>query len=701
MSSAALSALRRLAWPVAVLSVILTIAGFVVSSAATENGTLGDQPALSVVVLVGIAGLASMGALIASRTGNPIGWILLGIVTSLTLSFLGSAYGEVAVSRELTFGGFALTVLAEVPLFVGLGLFPAVFLLFPTGDLPSPRWRPVGWVYGIAFLVLIAGFTLLPIHAHEGGVSVTNPLAIAALEGVLGPILAVTGFLLLGCALASLIALIVRYRGSGEEERQQIRWLAFVGAIAATALVGTIVTGTIVESDVRWEGSWLETVNQLLGLTLVAALGLGIPLACVVAILKYRLYELDRVVRRTVLVAILAVAITAVYIAIVVLADALVESRTANLLAAVGVAISFQPFRDRARRLADRLVYGQRATPYDVLASFTHRVGDSYAADDVLPRMINVLASAIGAERAGVWIVVAGALRPEALWPEQPMPAERPLDDGSLPTFPDEHTFEVVDEGDLLGAIVVQMPPGDPMTPQKERLARDLASQAGLVLRNVRLIEELRASRQRLVAAQDEERRKIERNLHDGAQQQLVALSVQLRLARSLVEREPAKAGELLDTVQGAANDALEDLRDLARGIYPPLLADQGLAVALEAQARKAAVPTIVEAGGVGRLPEDVESAVYFCVLEALNNIAKYAQATSATVALARTDGHLRFAVTDDGRGFDPGTTGYGTGLQGMADRLDAIGGSLEVTSTLGEGTTVIGLAPVGEEKAP
>src|SRR5262245_26080728 len=197
------------------------------------------------------------------------------------------------------------------------------------------------------------------------------------------------------------------------------------------------------------------------------------------------------------------------------------------------------------------------------------------------------------------------------------------------------------------------MPPNDPMNPAKERLIRDLASQAGLLLRNVKLIEEIRASRQRLVAAQDEERRKIERNLHDGAQQQLVALTVQLKLARGLMERDPGKAGELLDTIQGSATGALEDLRDLARGIYPPLLADQGLHAALEAQARKAAVPTTVEADSVGRYAREIESAIYFCTLEALNNVAKYAEASRATIRLTQQNGSIAFSVEDDGRGFD------------------------------------------------
>jgi signal transduction histidine kinase len=242
----------------------------------------------------------------------------------------------------------------------------------------------------------------------------------------------------------------------------------------------------------------------------------------------------------------------------------------------------------------------------------------------------------------------------------------------------------------------MDMPANDPLNPSKERLASDLASQAGLVLRNVRLIEELRASRQRIVAAQDERAKQIERNIHDGAQQQLVALAVQLKLARTMVDRDPTKVASMLDALQTSAGGALEDLRDLARGIYPPLLADKGLAAALEAQARKSPIPVGIEPDGIGRYSQDVESAVYFSVLEALNNVAKYAGASTTTVRLRQDDGHLIFEVVDDGHGFDPSATGYGTGLQGMADRLDAIGGSVEVESRPGGGTRVTGRIVVG-----
>jgi signal transduction histidine kinase len=259
-----------------------------------------------------------------------------------------------------------------------------------------------------------------------------------------------------------------------------------------------------------------------------------------------------------------------------------------------------------------------------------------------------------------------------------------------------EHVVPVVDRGEELGALTLTMPANDPMNPAKEKLVRDLAGQAGLVLRNVRLIEELRASRRRLVAAQDAERRRLERNIHDGAQQQLVALKVKQRLVQGMIERDPTKALELMTQLQVDTTEALDDLRDLARGIYPPLLADQGLGAALESQARKSPVPISVETDGVERYPQDVEAAVYFCALEALNNLAKYASASRATVALAQTNGTLTFAVSDDGVGFSVGErTSGGTGLQGMSDRLDAIGGALEIRSAPGEGTTVLGRIPV------
>jgi signal transduction histidine kinase len=360
------------------------------------------------------------------------------------------------------------------------------------------------------------------------------------------------------------------------------------------------------------------------------------------------------------------------------------------------LALGFSLIRTRARRWANRIVYGRRSSPYEVMSEFADRVGGTYSMEDVLPRMAQLLGEATGAHASRVWLHVGDELRPEVSWPaDAPAVAAHPFDGGHLPDDLEGEAFEVRHQGDLLGALTISLPPNDPINPTKGRLARDMAAQAGLVLRNVALIEDVRESRRRIVTAQDERARKLERDIHDGAQQQLVALSVQLRLAQQLVDRDPAKAQELLSDLQTRTTETLEDLRDLARGIYPPLLADQGLAVALEAQARRSSLVVEVHPDGVGRYRQDVESAVYFCCLEALNNVAKYADASRVEIRLAADDDELRFEVTDDGRGFDRSITSNGTGLQGMTDRLDAIGGSIEVVSAPGRGTTVVGRLPV------
>jgi signal transduction histidine kinase len=339
-----------------------------------------------------------------------------------------------------------------------------------------------------------------------------------------------------------------------------------------------------------------------------------------------------------------------------------------------------------------------------VLSQFSERVAESYAADNVLPRMARVLAEGTGAARAEVWLRTGDILRQAASWPADSADAEpaRMVGD-SLPEMLDaDRAVEVRHQGELLGALTVTKRKGESLTPVEEKLLTDLAAQAGLVLKNVGLtsellarLEDLRASRQRLVAAQDEERRRLERNLHDGAQQNLVALKVKLGLAEMFAEKDPARAKATLAELKADTDEALETLRDLARGIYPPLLADKGLVVALESQARKATVPVEVQSDGIGRYPQETEAAIYFCVLEALQNVQKYGQATAAIVRISARDGELRFEVEDDGKGFDPATTRRGSGLTNMADRLDALGGSIDLDSKPGSGTRLRGWLPI------
>jgi signal transduction histidine kinase len=484
--------------------------------------------------------------------------------------------------------------------------------------------------------------------------------------------------------------LIVRFRRSEGVERQQIKWVAFGLLVALISLILSLA---------------LETPAPFVAELLGGVAYLMFPLSIGIAILRFRLYDLDLVVRKTVVYAAIALFATLVYLALVVGLGAWLGrgSSFLTMVAAVLVAVTFQPIRARFTRFANRIVYGERATPYEVLSEFSERVGEAYADEDVLPRMARVLGEGVGAERADVWLAIDRELRDVAVWPADAEPMEPvAMANGTVPPLVGaDRVYAVTQAGELLGALAVAKRASDPLSPADDKLIADLAAQAGLVLRNVRLTEdlkarlaELKAAQRRIVHAQDHERRRLERNIHDGAQQQLVALSVKLRLADGLVERDPAQARALLGQIGADTQTALEDLRDLARGIYPPLLADQGLPAALEAQARKVELPVEVRADGVGRFDQEVEAAVYFSCLEALQNVAKYADASAVTITLVRADGMLAFSVADDGRGFDPTATAAGSGLRGIADRLTALDGALQVESAPGRGTTIAGRLP-------
>jgi signal transduction histidine kinase len=529
----------------------------------------------------------------------------------------------------------------------------------------------------------------------DAPVAVENPIGIDAAKGPL-TVLAWGGILTLFFSIiAAVVAAVLRFRRSGSEQRQQLKWFASAAVLTTAAFFSSLPAALVSETLQHV----LETVGVLAWVTL--------PIAAGIAILRYRLYDIDLVINKAVVFGLLAAFVTAVYVAIVVGVSALVGTAgdpnlVLSIVATAIVAVAFQPARERARRFANRLVYGKRATPYEVLAAFSEQAAATIASEEVLPRVARTVAEGTGAARGDVWVKSGAELRLAASWPESPpgMPRWLALEDGRLPGFPTaDRAVAVRHQDELLGALAVVKPRGEALTPAEDKLLNDLAAQAGLVLRNVGLtaellarLDDLRASRQRLVSAQDEERRRLERDLHDGAQQHLVSLRVKLNLAAR--QTEDARLQEALVALQADAEEAIEALRDLARGIYPPLLAEQGLADALEAHARKSALPVEIATEGVARQLQDVEAAVYFCCLEALQNVAKYAGASHAAVHLSEAEGQLRFAVSDDGAGFDPATTARGSGLQNMADRVEALGGTLAVTSEPGGGTTVTGSVP-------
>jgi signal transduction histidine kinase len=692
-------------------TVLVALAGLVLTG--LEWSSLATSDAIGGVgAVAGAIAYAALGALIVRRAGNFVGWFMLAEGAATAVMITGSAYaifGAKAHPGTLP-AAAAVGALAEaVFVLVAIDL-AAVFLVFPTGRLPSSRWRPAA----LAGLVL-TGLTLASFAVSTrqvalpapGGISLVypNPLAVRSLQPVtwLGTLngLAAVFPLLLGGALVSLA---LRYRRGDQRLRQQMKWLGLaIAGVLATQVVGGLAIAF------GQANKPLQTVPYAITPFLVF---LAIPVAMAIAILRRRLFDIDVIISRALLFTLLSAGVTAIYAAIVLGIGTVVGSGSDPLLtvaAAVVIALVFQPLRQRATLLANRVVYGERATPYQVLSDFAADMAGQLDLGGALDRMVSLLGGAAGAARVEAWVRVGAELRPAAVWPRGSAPSAVVELNGAaeLPALDVPARMVPVRHGDdLLGAISLSKPPQEPLTSAEDSLLQHLASQASLVMRNAQLtaelratIEELLASRRRLVEAQDAERRRIERNLHDGAQQQLIALAIQLGLLAESAD-DPDLIRAAIPDLKAQLSTALDDLRALARGIYPPLLAEQGLVMALRTQAARSPVPVALEAGQVGRYPQDAESTVYFCTLEALQNVAKHARASAATVRLSGSAGTLEFSVSDDGAGFPAAATRHGSGLQGMSDRLAAHGGTLAVRSQPGHGTTITGRLPTSERTA-
>ena len=688
--------LHRLAWTVWIIGAALFVGVLAIQIIRHEPFRPSDVTEPFAFAAVGVVGLI----VARHQPRNAIGWMYLVVWIGAAGVFAGlQEYATWAATSHPGAPGEAFATWfgnwAWVPIFVLLLTYP--FLLFPDGRLPSRRWRPVAWAIAIVTVLWSVSFALEGQDFTDAlNRSVPNPYAIPALVPFFNAARIVLAFVMIGLMAASVASLFVRYRRASGDEREQIRWLMLAGAITVFWFLLPLNHGT---------GGWAD-FGQGFVLTLI-------PIAIGIGILRYRLYDVDLVIRRTVVVGVLAVFITAVYVAVVVGLGSMFDDTLVLRIATTAlIAVAFQPVRERANRFANRLVYGRRATPYEVLARFGDRVGETYASEDVLPRIARVIAEGTAAARADVWLRLGDTLTLAASSPVTGTEAAFPMEGDELPAVEGDRVAPVRHQGELLGAIAVTKPAKEPLAPEEAELLDRLAEQAGLVLANARLTADLearlaqiarqaadlRASRQRIVAAQDEERRRLERNIHDGAQQHLVALAVKLRLAKGILQKDPAAGRRMLVELRGETDAALDTLRSLALGIYPPLLEEQGIAAALAAQYTRSSLPVRLETDGIRRYPIELEAAVYFCTLEALQNAAKYAHATEITISFRELDGALEFSVRDDGVGFDPSSNGQGTGVQGIRDRISVFGGDATIESTPGRGTTVRGRVPITTE---
>jgi len=696
---------RRMIWPWVLLAAIVLgsarDAWHAVSSGTSTVVVIGEVTWIGLAPLFAVLGVVIM----KKQPGNRIGQLLLLIGGGMAAEIIiGGALDIInGGTLDLTVRPANLTPLLFGRLWVNnwswvAAIFPVFLLLylFPTGKLPSPRWKwaPRAMMVMATIMLAISAFSSEIGPINEAWF-VPNPVGLIAVSTI-NRILIPWSASLFALAGGGVVAMVLRYRRASYVERNQIELV----------LLGVALFGAVYGISVMFF-SW-EDQSWFAGILLSVAIA-GIPASITIAILRYKLFDIDVIVRRSLTYGALAAFIGVVYIGIVVgLGESIGQRGNAGLsiVATSVVALAFQPMRLRVERLANRLVYGQRATPYEVLAQFSRRSAEE-SDSELLDRIPHLIVDGTGALEAALWVRFEGGFRVASAWPQgvgreevdSPAVFVDPAADYSLPVF---------HEGELLGGISLKKSRGDSITPIEDEMLLNLAGGLGLALRNAELTSQLRQqvkdltrSRDRIVSAADQARRSLEHDLDSGPQQHLVAVKVRLGPTRLLAQQAGAeKTAALLADVEAQAGDAIQAVRDFAGGIYPPLLGAEGLGVALGQQARRAALPVLVHAEGIGRYPRDVESAVYFAVLEALQNTAKYATANSAQVTLSESNGDLTFEVRDDGQGFDASLVKPGAGLNGIADRIDTVGGSWQIDSSPGNGTVVSGSVPVKERTA-
>jgi signal transduction histidine kinase len=638
-----------------------------------------------------------VGALIVSkRPGNTVGWICLadGLLWMLLGLFdFYSVYGLArpgSVPFPAAMAGLSLWLWVPT---VGL-LAVYLVLLFPDGRLPSRSWWPLSWLSGavIALLSVTEGLAPGPI-ADLGGVR--NPFGLEGqpwLADAANAILVV----FLGCILASALSLILRYRRSRGEERQQIKWIAFAASFVGMAFASVMVSGLIVFvfAPETWGSAGTPPLwFDLLFSVVLLSFG-GVPVAVGIAVLKYRLYDIDLLINRTLVYGALTVSVVGIYVLVVGYLGALLrvgDNLVVSLTAAGVVAVLFAPLRDRLQRGVNRLMYGERDDPYAVVSRLGERLEATLAPDGVLPTIVETVREALKLPYAAISLTENGAASPRVA-ASVGEPVEKPL---RLPL-----TYQSEPVGELL---LGPRAPSEAFAPADRRLLEGLARQAGVAAYAVRLTTDLQRSRERLVAAREEERRRLRRDLHDGLGAQLAGLNVQTGTLRRLIGRDPAAADELVVELRDELRGAITDIRRLVYDLRPPALDDLGLIAALHQLAERYGAEgeqlrVSVEAPeDLPHLPAAVEVAVYRIAQEALTNVVRHAQAEECVVRLAVKEDVVVLDISDAGVGI-PAERTAGVGLSSMYERAAELGGRCVVESVPKGGTQVLVRLPLPKE---
>jgi signal transduction histidine kinase len=690
-----------------------------VSSWRRAAGALLALVALALTVAIAVIAQGTDGARGAVQTVRIVmlvAWIVAGITVAVrrpreplgVLILAGTAVGAAAAASSVALIDEASTAL-ELVRAVTVTALPALglhlLLALPTGELVRRSHRAVvGTGYALGLVAAGGVFAARP----------SVPPWILALEAALAA--------LVGSGLSN-----ARYRRARGQERQRMQWFGWAVTVAGEA--------ALVALALRLFLGWPTSLN-----TVITAVTVTVPLSFVLCTSRRLVSRVDRLLAHTVSLTGLTAVVVAVYLVIVLGLGRVPDDdeRTILLLSMVAAAVAallYLPTRARLTIFSNRLVYGEQYAPDEALRTFGTRLSRAIPMDELLLQLAESLRKTMALRAAEIWTGSDGVFERAISVPERG-PARLTLTDSEKPVVARSgvagpawlgiwlprlldgrgdavlRVAPITHSGELLGLIVVERAAADDLFAEDDESAlAELARQVGLALHNVQLdsalqesleevkrqAEELRASRARVVAAADAERRKIERDLHDGAQQHLVALAVSLRLACQVADNDPEQAKAMLDELGVSLQDAVQELRNLAHGIYPPVLMDRGLAPALEAAAGRAALPTEVHPDDIGRLEQPIEAAVYFCCLEALQNAGKHAgEGARATITLRRESEGLVFEVADTGAGFDMSSAAVkGHGFVNMGDRIGAIGGRLRVDSAPGDGTRISGTVPI------
>jgi signal transduction histidine kinase len=623
------------------------------------------------VLGLGMAGLALVflsvpvvgAAVVRAQPRNPVGWVLLGSGVSLPLAVAAYLYSHAA------YGGARLPAAAWAawldgwPWTPALTLVPAVgLLLFPDGRPASPRWRPLLWA-GSAVLVAQLCNELFAPHLLDYP-RLPNPTALPGAAGSLAEVLGAT--IVLVPPMATLSAWSV--------QRRWRRAPSGTGAAAALRLV--VPAAWLVAAS--WWGcavAILATGDSNNALALEALGMVAVAVTAWIAMRRYGLFDARQVLNRALVYAGLSVCVIGIYLAVAAVVGSLASTALRGQVALLAAVLVALPLRDVLQRGANRLMYGDRDDPYGALVRLGHRLQDAAASEDVLPGVARAVREALRVPHVGIAIgdIHTDAGRPGA----------------------DHETLPLVFAGETVGVLIAaRREAGEPFTAAERRLLAGIAQQVAAAGHAVSLTRDLRRSRERLVTATEEERRRIRRDLHDGLGPGLAGVVLGLQRARRQVTSDAAAAVAQLDTLTVQTQDAIAEVRRLVNDLRPPALDELGLIGALRERARTLGAITVHgPTKELSSLPAAVEVAAYRIVLEAMTNIARHARARDASVVIS-VDGALHLEITDDGDGMPQAFTA-GVGITSMRERATELGGHCTLTPATPHGTTVRAMIPL------